>query len=73
MTLVLKIANRTLIGPLLGQDRVAVEAEQEGYEKHWHAPPIEVNPVVREFQAVTVRKWQEHLARQADQGVTAVV
>ena len=73
MRTVLKIANRTLIGPLLGQDRVAVEAEQEGYEKHWNAPPIEVNPVVREFQGVTVRKWQEHLAREAEEGDSAVV
>ena len=63
MITVLKIANRILIGPLLGQDRVAVEAEQEGYEKNWNAPPIELNPVVREFQEVIVRKWRECLAR----------
>ncbi|MCY3647453.1 MAG: aromatic ring-hydroxylating dioxygenase subunit alpha [Chloroflexi bacterium] len=61
MTTVLRIANRMLIGPLLSQDRVAVEAEQKGYETNWDAPPIEVNPVVRSFQQVTVRKWQEHL------------
>ena len=30
MTTVLKIANRLLIGPLLAQDRFAVEAEQQG-------------------------------------------
>ena len=65
MTAVLKIANRVLIGPLLAEDRVAVEAEQEGYERHWDDPPIEVNPVVRAFQKVTVRKWQEHLEREA--------
>ena len=68
MVPVLKIANRTLIGPLLSEDRVAVEAEQEGYEKHWDAPPIEVNPVVRAFQKVTVRKWREHLARETEEG-----
>ena len=61
MKMVLKIANRALIGPLLGQDRVAVEAEQVGYEQNWNAPPVELNPVVREFQKVIVRKWQEHL------------
>ncbi len=65
MTAVLKIANRVLIGPLLAEDRVAVEAEQEGYERHWDDPPIEFNPVVRAFQKVTVRKWQEHLEREA--------
>ena len=68
MTTVLKIANRLLIGPLLTQDRFAVEAEQQGYERHWDAPPIELNPVVRAFQKVTVRKWREYLARGTESG-----
>ena len=63
MSAVMKISNRVLIGPLLAQDRVAVEAEQAGYERHWDARPIEYNPAVREFQHVTVRKWREYLAR----------
>ncbi len=63
MTTVMKISNRMLIGPLLSQDGVAVEAEQQGYERHWDAPPFEFNPVVKAFQDVTVRKWREHLAR----------
>ncbi len=70
MTAVLKIAGRTVIGPLLAEDQVAIEAEQEGYERHWDNPPIEVNPVVRAFQKVTVRKWQEHLERAARNGDT---
>ena len=68
MTAVLKLSNRMLIGPLLTQDRFAVEAEQEGYERHWDAPPIEFNPVVRAFQNVTVRKWKEYLARETESG-----
>ena len=68
MTTVLRLANRMLIGPLLSQDRTAVEAEQVGYESNWDASPIEVNPVVRSFQQVTVRKWQEHLDREAVKG-----
>ena len=67
MSTVLRLANRMLIGPLLSQDRWAVEAEQAGYEHNWDAPPIEVNPVVRSFQQVTVRKWREHLEREARQ------
>ncbi len=66
MKTVMQIANKLLIGPLLNQDQVAVEAEQEGYERHWDAPPIEFNPVVRAFQEVTVRKWEEYLLRQAN-------
>ena len=68
MQTVMKFSNRLLIAPLLDQDRAAVEAEQLGYERHWDAPPIEFNPVVRELQNLTVRKWEEHLAREAQNG-----
>ena len=68
MTLVLKVSNRILIGPLLTQDQFALEAEQEGYEKHWDAPSVEFNPVVEAFQDVTVRKWREYLTRKAQNG-----
>ena len=68
MSTVLKISNRLLIGPLLDQDRHAVEAEQQGYENHWDAPPIEFNPVVKAFQNVTVCKWREYLARELEDG-----
>lgn len=63
MPAVLKVSNRVLIAPLLGQDGDAVEAEQEGYERHWNARPLEFNPAVRVLQKVTVRKWREHLDR----------
>ncbi len=63
MVPLLKLANRFSIGPLLDQDRVAVEEEQDGYETQPDAPPIELNPVVPEFQKVIVRKWREHLDR----------
>ena len=71
MTAVMAISNRLLIGPLLSQDRFALEAEQQGYERHWNARPVEFNPVVRAFQKVTVRKWEEHLAREAEKGDAA--
>lgn len=64
MTWVMSISNRLLIAPLLLQDKFAVEAEQKGYEKYWREPPIEFNPVVKSFQKVTVRKWEEYLARE---------
>ncbi len=66
MDWVMKISNRMLIAPLLDQDRFAVEAEQDGYERHWDAPPIELNPAVIAFQDVTVRKWQEHLEQEVE-------
>ena len=60
----MQIANQVLVKPLLAEDGDAVEAEQEGYETHWDAPLAELNPVVKAFQDVTVRKWEEYLAQQ---------
>jgi hypothetical protein len=67
MSLVLRLSNRWLIRPLLSQDGAAVEAEQEGYERHWDAQLAELNPVVRAFQSLTVRKWQAFCDAQAAQ------
>ena len=72
MTAMMKVANRALIGPLLSQDGFALQAEQEGYERHWDARPVEINPVVPAFQRVTVRKWQEYLARTTEIGDAVV-
>ena len=58
----LRLANRWLIVPLLRQDGVAVEAEQEAWDRHFDRPVPDLNPAVGLFQALTVRKWDEHLA-----------
>lgn len=50
-----------LFKPLLAEDGVALEAEQQGYESHWNAPPIELNPIVPLLQKLTVQKWQDYL------------
>jgi phenylpropionate dioxygenase-like ring-hydroxylating dioxygenase large terminal subunit len=63
MSQVLKIANPLLIKPLLSEDGFAVEAEQQGYETHFNAPIVELNPAVHLFQKQTIRKWEEHLAK----------
>jgi hypothetical protein len=34
-----------------------------GYESHYDAPLAEFNPAVNLFQQLTIRKWEEHLAR----------
>jgi phenylpropionate dioxygenase-like ring-hydroxylating dioxygenase large terminal subunit len=71
MSLLLRLSNRLLIKPILDQDGGAVEAEQEGYERHWHAQLAELNPVVRAFQTLTVRKWQCYLERVGLTGLSA--
>lgn len=62
MTPLLAIAGRTLVKPLLAEDGVAVTAEQQGWEAHWDETAAEINPCIRQFQNVTIRKWEEHLA-----------
>jgi phenylpropionate dioxygenase-like ring-hydroxylating dioxygenase large terminal subunit len=59
----MRIANVFLIKPLLREDGFAVEAEQEGYETHPEAPPLEINPIIHQFQDLTIRKWEEYLER----------
>ncbi len=51
--------------PLLRQDGFALEAEQDGWERHFDAPAVELNPVVGHLHALTIRKWREHLAGRA--------
>jgi hypothetical protein len=64
MTLVLRLSNRWLIRPLLRQDGVAVEAEQDAWERHPDTPVPDLNPAVGFFQQLTIRKWEQHLATQ---------
>jgi len=59
---VLGIAKEVVFKPLLAEDGVACEAEQQGYNDHWNAPIAELNPAVHEFQALTIRKWEAYLA-----------
>lgn len=56
------LVKRLVVRPLLDEDGIAVEAEQEGYEAHFERPVPDLNPVVQAFQALTIRKWEEHLA-----------
>jgi phenylpropionate dioxygenase-like ring-hydroxylating dioxygenase large terminal subunit len=69
MPLLLRIANRWHVGPLLAQDGVAVQAEQEGYEAHFDAPIAEINPAVALFQQLTIAKWEEYLAKAAQRSL----
>jgi phenylpropionate dioxygenase-like ring-hydroxylating dioxygenase large terminal subunit len=63
--MVLNVAKPLVFKPILLEDGIALEAEQQGYEQHWDAPPIELNPVVPMFQQLTARKWEDYLARAA--------
>jgi phenylpropionate dioxygenase-like ring-hydroxylating dioxygenase large terminal subunit len=57
------LAKRFHVDPLLAEDGWAVALEQDGYNRHYEKPIAELNPAVHEFQALTIRKWEEHLAK----------
>jgi phenylpropionate dioxygenase-like ring-hydroxylating dioxygenase large terminal subunit len=61
---IMGLVKELIVRPLLEEDRVAVEAEQEGYEAHFERPVPDLNPVVHAFQALTIKKWEAHLAAQ---------
>ncbi len=61
---IIKAANLVHVIPLLEQDGVACMEEQAGYERHFDAPIAELSPAVNAFQALTIRKWEEFLARE---------
>lgn len=65
MTPFLQAANRLLIRPLLSEDGIAVEAEQDAYEISNGAPFIEFNPAVTMFQKLIARRWEDYLASQS--------
>jgi nitrite reductase/ring-hydroxylating ferredoxin subunit len=71
MRLFLKGAKRMHIQPLLAQTGVAVTAEQIGYEQHHDSPPIERNPAIHQFQELTIRKWEEHVAKAVESSGSA--
>ena len=62
---IMAASKRLLVKPLLEEDGFAVEAEQQGYEPHFDQPSAELNPAVHQFQQLTIRKWDEHLAKAA--------
>jgi hypothetical protein len=51
----------TTLQPLLGQDVWVIDHEQNAWERHWDRPAPELSPVVKKFQDLTIRKWQEYL------------
>ncbi len=61
--LMMQATRYTTLKPLLSQDVWVIRHEQEAWEQHWDKPAPELSPVVRAFQNLAIRKWEEHLAR----------
>lgn len=64
MDLAMNLGSRLSVRPLLAQDGAAIELEQTGYDTHFRAPIVELNPAVLLFQDLTIRKWEEYLERE---------
>ena len=65
LRLILAASKRLVVAPLLAEDGFAVEAEQVAWQEHYEQPIAEMNPAVHQFQQLTIRKWEEHLAGRA--------
>ncbi len=59
-------ARRVLIRPLLAQDGLMVEAEQDAYERDPYGAGHELNPAVGAFQKLIIERWRAHLEPQTD-------
>lgn len=56
----LALANQLYIKPLLAEDKWALEAEQKGFDLHHDNPFYELNPIVPEFQALTIERFETY-------------
>jgi phenylpropionate dioxygenase-like ring-hydroxylating dioxygenase large terminal subunit len=59
----LGLAKRVLVKPLFEEDVWSFEAEQAGYESSERMLSLDLHPAIRPCYELTIRKWQEHLAR----------
>jgi phenylpropionate dioxygenase-like ring-hydroxylating dioxygenase large terminal subunit len=61
----LRVAKELVVRPLFEEDVWSVEAEQAGYDAHFDTPAVDPHPAIRPSYQLTVRKWEECLAREA--------
>ncbi|MDC0685084.1 aromatic ring-hydroxylating oxygenase subunit alpha [Sorangium atrum] len=59
--LIIQSGKNLTIRPILEQDRMAIEAEQCGYERHFAMPALELSPAILLIQRLMIRKWKEYV------------
>ena len=62
---VIHIANFLYIVPLLKEDVFILQEEMLGQERHPHVQHLEFNPIVGEFQKLSIKKWNEYIHTEA--------
>ncbi len=65
----LKLINKFYVIPLLNQDLWALNEEQVAHEKHPDEHHYEFNPIVSEFQKMSLEKWDQYLQSEVDREV----
>ncbi len=64
-TTVIHLANFFYIVPLLKEDVFILQEEMLGQERHPHIQHLEFNPIVGEFQKLSIKKWNEYIHSEA--------
>lgn len=62
---VIRLANFFYIVPLLKEDVYILQEEMLGQERHPHIQHLEFNPIVGEFQKLSIKKWNEYIHTEA--------
>jgi hypothetical protein len=57
----IRLINKFYVIPLLKQDVWALEEEMVGHERHPQHHHYEFNPIVNEFQMLSLEKWDQYL------------
>jgi nitrite reductase/ring-hydroxylating ferredoxin subunit len=66
------ILTEIFVKPLFDEDGWSTALEQEGYGDHFARPSVDPHPAPRLCYDLTVRKWEEHLAREAGKGLVRI-
>lgn len=62
----IRLINRFYVVPLLNQDLWALEEEQKAHDRHPDQHHYEFNPIIQEFQKMSLEKWEDYLESEAD-------
>ncbi len=65
---ILWFTNKWYIIPLLGEDKWALELEQEGFDRYPESAQIELNPAVTHFQKLSLERWADYTNSIAEKG-----
>jgi len=62
----LYLSHKFYLVPLLGQDRYALEEEQQRHAIHYDKHAVELNPLVSAFQKLSIEKWDDYLKTESE-------